>query len=158
MSSLIITLRDSLGGSGSSSVCFWWWRSDTTVRYVKCCTNINSYNQLSLQLVFIISALQIKKQRWTMRWIFFFQAVSRCQAAIRTQHPNSGFLTLKSPYFPVTKKENPQNSTPHPPGNVRGQKKNVKEGGKDKGGRWKEELRRKMRRMGVRGKANVRRN
>lgn len=50
------------------------------------------------------------------REVDFFQAVNRCQAAIRTQHP--GFLTLKSPYFLLKKKENAQNNTPNPPGNI----------------------------------------
>lgn len=90
-----------------------------------------------------------------MRWIFF-QAVNRCQAAIRAQHP--GFLTLKSPYFPVTKKDPPPQTTPPTHLGMYGEEKNVKEGEKEKGGRWKEEWRRKKRRMGIRGKAKARRN
>jgi len=39
-----------------------------------------------------------------------------------------------------------------------GVEKNVKEGEKGKGEKWKEELRRKKRRMGATGKAKVRRN
>lgn len=93
-----------------------------------------------------------------MRWIFC-QAVNRCQAAIRAQHP--GFLTLKVPLFPCNKKRHtppPPPTTPPTHLGMYGEEKNVKEGEKEKGGRWKEEWRRKKRRMGIRGKAKARRN
>lgn len=80
------------------------------VRHVKCCTNINYYSQLSLKLAFIPSALQIKKQKWDHEVDFFFQAVNKSQAAIRTQQP--AVLTLKSSYSPVTKKKTPQTACP----------------------------------------------
>lgn len=75
------------------------------VRHVKCFTNINYYSQLSLELAFIPSAFQIKKQKWDHEVDFFFQAVNKSQAAIRAQQP--GVLTLKSSYSPYFKKENP---------------------------------------------------
>lgn len=87
---------------------------------------------------------------------FFSQAVNRCQAAITTQYP--GFLTLKSPHFSVIEKEKPQNSAPTHLGMHGEKKKNTKEGEKAKRRRWKEDLRRKKRRLGVWGKAKARRN
>lgn len=86
---------------------------------VKRCTNVNYSSQLSLQLAFIIAALQIKKRRWTVRWIFF-QAVNRCRAALRTQLLNSE-VTL----FPCNKERKPPKQH-HPAGNAGIRKKMLK--------------------------------